>query len=85
MKIKSVLPVDPSKCPLCGKPNHCAMAADPAAKDCWCGEKKFPRELLEQIPEEAVRKVCICQECLQNYLNEQEISDASYQAAESNS
>ncbi len=59
--------LDTSKCPLCGGPNQCASAVDPTAKKCWCGSKKFPRELLDQIPLNAVRKVCICSECLARY------------------
>jgi len=40
------------------------MAADPEARECWCDDKKFPRELLAQIPEQALRRACICQNCL---------------------
>ncbi len=59
--------IDTAKCPLCGKPNQCAVAADPAAIVCWCESVEFPRELLNQIPEKAVRKTCICKNCLDNY------------------
>jgi hypothetical protein len=58
---------DPSKCPLCGKPNRCAVAADPNATECWCEFVEFPQDLLAQIPEEAVRKTCVCQKCLEKY------------------
>jgi hypothetical protein len=54
-------------CPLCGKPNNCAVAADPNATECWCESVEFPRELLEQIPENALRKTCVCQNCLENF------------------
>ncbi len=54
-------------CPLCNKPNQCAMAADPNAKECWCESVVFPEELLEQVPENAVRKTCICQNCLEEF------------------
>lgn len=58
---------DTIKCPLCSEPNQCAMAADPNATECWCEFVEFPRELLTRIPENAVRKTCVCQKCLENY------------------
>jgi hypothetical protein len=60
-------PLDTAKCPLCGEPNQCAMAADPDASECWCESVIFPEELLAKIPENAVRKTCVCQNCLKNY------------------
>jgi hypothetical protein len=51
-------------CPLCGEPNLCALAADPEATECWCDSVVFPEELLKQIPDEAVRKICVCKKCL---------------------
>jgi len=57
-----------SKCPLCGNPNQCAVAADPNATECWCESVIFPSELLAQIPEDAIRKTCVCQKCLEQYL-----------------
>lgn len=59
---------DRGKCPLCGGPNQCALAADPAATQCWCDTVVFPAELLAKIPLEAVRKTCVCQKCLEEYL-----------------
>jgi hypothetical protein len=59
--------IDTTKCPLCGGPNQCALAADPTATECWCDDKKFPRELLEKIPAKAVRRACICPKCLERY------------------
>lgn len=58
---------DPAICPLCGRQNHCAVAADPDAKECWCESVEFPEELLAQIPDDAVRKRCVCQECLNQF------------------
>jgi hypothetical protein len=60
--------VDPARCPLCGEPNQCALAADPSASECWCDSKTFPRELFAHLPNEAIRRVCICQKCLERYL-----------------
>ena len=59
--------IDVAKCPLCGGPNQCATAADPNAVDCWCGSIIFPNELLAKIPENAVRKTCVCQNCLEQH------------------
>ena len=69
--------VEASKCPLCGGPNQCALAADPAATECWCDGEKFPRELLAQIPAQAVRKACICQKCLARYRETKEAIDSA--------
>ncbi|MBW1869649.1 MAG: cysteine-rich CWC family protein [Deltaproteobacteria bacterium] len=54
-------------CPLCSGPNQCALAADPSVNECWCESVTFPRELLDQIPSDAVRKTCVCQKCLFEY------------------
>ena len=59
--------LDTSSCPLCGEPNQCALAADPNATGCWCESVEIPDELLAQIPDEAVRKTCVCQKCLIKY------------------
>jgi len=56
-----------STCPLCGEPNQCALAADPNATECWCETADFREELLVQIPDEVVRKTCVCQTCLNKY------------------
>ena len=58
---------DPTRCPFCGDSNRCARAADREATQCWCGPEKFPRNLLERVPESAVRRACICQRCLENH------------------
>jgi hypothetical protein len=60
--------LDTARCPLCGGPNHCALAADPTATECWCDSLTIPRELLDQIPEGAVRKICVCKECIKQFL-----------------
>ena len=58
-----------SICPLCSGPNQCALAANLSAAECWCDEVEFPEELLALVPNAARRKICICQQCLRNYLN----------------
>ena len=67
MKAKKNDALNIALCPLCDQPNRCAMAVDPNATDCWCESVIFPEELLAQIPENAVRKTCVCQECLEKY------------------
>jgi hypothetical protein len=64
-----------AKCPLCGEPNQCALAADPTATECWCDTVVFPDDLLAQIPEDAVRKTCICQECLSQFQESANVTD----------
>lgn len=64
---------DPCRCPLCGQPNACAMAAPaPAAATgghaqqlpCWCTRITFSAELLRQVPAAARHKACICAACV---------------------
>jgi cysteine-rich CWC protein len=55
--------VDPSRCPLCGSPNACAMAADPSAKHCWCVDATIGPEVLDRLAPEARRVACICARC----------------------
>lgn len=70
-------PLDTAQCPLCGNPNQCAVAADPSATECWCDLVVFPRELLAQIPGDAVRKNCVCQNCLEEYQESTNAADKS--------
>jgi len=58
---------DPARCPLCGESNQCARAADPDSTRCWCGPEKFPRDLLDRLPESAVGRACVCQQCLRDH------------------
>jgi len=64
-----------AKCPFCGEPNRCALAADPTATECWCDTVVFPDHLLAQIPEDAVRKTCVCQECLSQFQESANVTD----------
>jgi hypothetical protein len=58
---------DPTRCPLCGGPNRCALAAprEPGreAPPCWCRAERFPAELLARVPEAQRRRACICRAC----------------------
>jgi hypothetical protein len=59
---------DPAKCPLCSQPNHCAVAADPNATECWCEDLEFPQALLDQVPNNDQDQTCICRNCLDKFL-----------------
>ena len=63
------LPVDPTRCPLCGEPNRCAMEVEreTGVKQplCWCTQARFEATLLSRIPEHARGKACLCPACAQ--------------------
>ncbi len=54
---------DTTRCPLCGEPNQCAMAAGKDPETCWCMSEAIDPQILARIPPEAQGKVCICQRC----------------------
>ncbi|MFC5407040.1 cysteine-rich CWC family protein [Cohnella soli] len=58
--------VDPSACPLCGRPNECGSVAGNEAGTCWCFSAVFPPELLDKVPLESRRKACICKSCAES-------------------
>ena len=53
-------------CPLCGQLNNCAMEIEKSTgqkqEPCWCVSEEFPKELLTQLPKDAVG--CICNQCV---------------------
>lgn len=53
--------VDPSRCPVCGAPNRCALVE--GGGRCWCSEVSIPRDALEKIPLEARGVACLCRAC----------------------
>lgn len=59
--------VDPSRCPLCGEPNRCAMEVERETGQkqppCWCTQVDFSEDLLARVPTEAKRQACICRAC----------------------
>jgi hypothetical protein len=75
MDIETPSGLDTSVCPICGEPNQCAMAADPAAKGCWCENVEFPQELLDRVPDHALHQTCICQKCLDRFMTESKGAD----------
>lgn len=58
---------DPALCPLCGGPNRCAMAIEPATgvtrAACWCRDAAIDPAVLAQIPPTARGQACICAAC----------------------
>jgi len=64
---------NPTKCPLCGKLNHCGMAsAENTGQPCWCmsSDIAFPNSLLTQVDNAAKNKACICRECALEHQHE---------------
>jgi hypothetical protein len=53
--------VDPRRCPLCGGPNDCGIAA--GASTCWCFTTEIPSDVRDRIPPEARDLSCICRAC----------------------
>ncbi|HSS02970.1 MAG TPA: cysteine-rich CWC family protein [Kofleriaceae bacterium] len=53
--------VDPSRCPRCGEPNDCQLAA--GRTRCWCFEMSVSSEALEKVPTEARDVACLCRRC----------------------
>jgi hypothetical protein len=60
--------LDPSRCPLCGGDNGCAMAAEQATGEtqpaCWCVSASFSAALLARLPAGAIDAACICVRCV---------------------
>ncbi|HMQ12505.1 MAG TPA: cysteine-rich CWC family protein [Candidatus Competibacter phosphatis] len=50
-----------SRCPLCGQPNECGIAAGQST--CWCFETRIPPEVLEKVPPELRGVTCVCKAC----------------------
>jgi hypothetical protein len=59
--------IDPTRCPLCDEPNACAMEVAKAtgnkAERCWCMDAVFTPVVMDQVPDEAKGKTCICAKC----------------------
>jgi hypothetical protein len=55
---------DPSKCPICGQPNQCALSNPATAtQQCWCFTAEIAPEARARISDDALNKACICQHC----------------------
>jgi hypothetical protein len=59
--------IDPTRCPLCGQPNRCAMEIEretgTAPGACWCAQVEFASELLARVPVAVRGRACICAAC----------------------
>jgi hypothetical protein len=66
--------LDPTRCPLCGSDNRCAMELEKATGEaqppCWCVSTTFPTGLLDRLPEQARDQACICAACVQRFAAE---------------
>ncbi|WP_439588599.1 cysteine-rich CWC family protein [Hydrogenophaga sp.] len=60
--------LDPTRCPLCGADNRCAMEIQRetglAQPPCWCVSATFPPGLLDTLPEAARGQACLCAACV---------------------
>jgi hypothetical protein len=70
----ALLTVDPSRCPLCGGDNRCAIELERATgrkqPPCWCMDEgvTFPPSLHASLPSEARGLACICANCMASAL-----------------
>jgi len=77
------LEIDETKCPLCGKDNHCLNVqypnkgrnqeyGDVPENNCWCNSSviSFPPGLTNQAPSQLRRQACICQSCAETYIHQ---------------
>ena len=58
------IPVDETRCPLCGRANRCGAHAPGR---CWCVDETFPPGLLALVPPHLTGKACICAVCRAAY------------------
>jgi hypothetical protein len=57
--------IDPTRCPLCGRPNQCQLCAPAAYQGpCWCTTVKIPAALLARVPDASRNRACICPDCV---------------------
>lgn len=59
----AALPTDPSLCPLCHRPNGCAMAAGLPPESCWCMNVTVSDQALAALPSSEIGTRCICRQC----------------------
>jgi len=63
--------IDPTRCPLCGADNRCAIeleqATGVAQPPCWCMDAHFTPALRATIPEAARGKACLCARCVRQH------------------
>lgn len=58
---------DPTRCPICGEPNRCAMELQRQTGEqqppCWCTQVDFSAQLLAKVPAQQQRLACVCARC----------------------
>ncbi|HLR10041.1 MAG TPA: cysteine-rich CWC family protein [Sporosarcina sp.] len=52
------------QCPICKQENKCGTHVNENPSVCWCAFEAFPKEIFELVPDEKIRKACICATCL---------------------
>ena len=56
--------IETSRCPICHELNVCAMenakATGTNPERCWCMDAVFTPAVMDQVPEQARGKACIC-------------------------
>lgn len=58
-------------CPLCQGDNACRLVSVQSYKGpCWCEQTDIPAGLLEQLPEAARGRACICPTCVATFNRE---------------
>ena len=56
--------VDPAYCPICGGGNECVKVTGKQGP-CWCVDRRFNFDVLARA---GTGKACICQRCLDRYV-----------------
>ena len=59
--------INPTACPFCQQDNQCAVAKQ---HGCWCAKVEIPSELIKLIPEPLVNQSCICNACINHFIND---------------
>ena len=54
---------DGKACPICGKPNDCALASGRDHESCWCWTTSMAEGVLDAVPDDAKGAVCVCAKC----------------------
>ncbi len=65
-----IVPIDATRCPLCGGDNRCAVEVEHATGQpqppCWCMDTPIDAALIDRVAQEAPQasgKACICARC----------------------
>jgi hypothetical protein len=56
-------------CPICNEDNNCCNSTDKSLGICWCNGEFFPKAIFELVPDEQLRKSCICKRCLDDFVD----------------